>query len=184
MMKSNERRRFTIADGMILVSATALALVAIRATLVDAKGMAEAPWAWAEPRLTWVGLAFTLAFIPIRLGHPRPDRDELWRQPGWVACVSVVISLMVSVFQQVLSDATVFLRRPNFRPREELDQIFQDTLLRLPFHAVIVIAATWIVLVRGGRWKAEPGWIDRSGRAIGVFWIVINIVSWISVLFL
>ncbi len=183
-MNTDGRRRFTIADGMILIAATAFALVAIRATLVDASGMTVSPWAWAEPRLTWVGLAFTLAFLPIRLRRPRPDRAGLWRQPGWVACVSVMISLLVSLFQQVLSDATLILRRPVPRLRHVLEQIPQETLLRLPMHAVIVIVATWIVLHRGGQWNAEPGWVNRSGRAIAVYWVVINLLSWISVLFL
>jgi hypothetical protein len=27
------------------------------------------------------------------------------------------------------------------------------------------------MLALGGRWRADPGWIDRAGRALGLFWV-------------
>lgn len=181
-MRIDDRRRFTIADGMILVASTALALVAARSKIVD-PSMPRTTWAWAVPNLTWVGLAFTLALIPIRLGRPRPARDELWRQPGLLACVSVAIALLISILEQVVSISTFAMRRPNISLRGEFGPILEETIYRLPGQAILVIAASWTILALGGRWKAERGWIDRAGRVIGVYWIVINLVSWCSVFF-
>ncbi len=29
----------------------------------------------------------------------------------------------------------------------------------------------WVCLWLSGRWAAEPSWIDRAGRVLGLFWI-------------
>ncbi len=175
------RRRFTISDGMILVAATALALVAARSKIV-VPTMGQTHWARAEPNLTWAGLAFTLALIPIRLNRPRSVREDLWRQPGLVACISVAIALLISILQQVVSSLAICLRMPKISLRNELGQIFEETIYRLPAQAILVIVASWTILALGRRWKAEPGWIDRAGRVIGAYWIVINLMSWCSIL--
>ena len=28
-------------------------------------------------------------------------------------------------------------------------------------------------LAVAGRWRAEPSWVDRLGRALGVFWVLL-----------
>ena len=35
------------------------------------------------------------------------------------------------------------------------------------------IAACWLVLIVGRRWRPEPSWIDRCGRALGAYWILL-----------
>ncbi len=35
--------------------------------------------------------------------------------------------------------------------------------------ATVVLA--WVVLAASRQWQAEPSWIDRAGRALGVLWI-------------
>jgi hypothetical protein len=42
--------------------------------------------------------------------------------------------------------------------------------LRFPLARAVVVA--WVILLLSGRWRSEPSWIDRLGRALGVFWIV------------
>ena len=37
----------------------------------------------------------------------------------------------------------------------------------------MAVGAAWLLLVVSGRWRAEPVWIDRLGRALGIFWIAI-----------
>ena len=37
------------------------------------------------------------------------------------------------------------------------------------FPGSVVVA--WSALVLSGRWCAEPTWIDRAGRALGLGWI-------------
>lgn len=183
-MRDDARRRFTIGDGLILVAAAGVALVAARSRIVNSHGLGLSLWAWAGPNLTWVGMAFTLALIPIRLVRPRPGRDDLWRQPGFVACLSFAVALAIILIQIVLSDVTLYLRRPQFSLRSLFDEELSNTIYWLPNGAMMTIVATWTVLACGGRWKAERGWIDRVGCMLGVFWIVHNLLSWCSPLFL
>jgi hypothetical protein len=35
----------------------------------------------------------------------------------------------------------------------------------------VSVAASWILLLMSGAWRPERGWIDRTGRALGCFWI-------------
>jgi hypothetical protein len=172
------RRRFTIADGMILVAATAAALATAK-SFPPRPRSALLPWAAEIPKLTWAGLIFTLALIPIRLRRPRPGRDDLWRRPGWVSCISVAIALAVLLLQESLSFATIFRANPValFSPGTDL-AFFRNKIGQIQTQGIIAIAATWSVLACGGRWESEPGWIDRAGRVIGVYWIVIGLVNW------
>jgi hypothetical protein len=41
------------------------------------------------------------------------------------------------------------------------------------------VAGVWLALLLVGRWKAEPSWIDRLGRALGCLWIVLTAVLWL-----
>ncbi len=38
------------------------------------------------------------------------------------------------------------------------------------------VGTVWIVLGLSGTWRAEPNWIDREGRAMGVYWVTLNVV--------
>ncbi len=39
-------------------------------------------------------------------------------------------------------------------------------------YAAALILAVWLVAAVGGTMKSERSWIDRAGRALGMFWIV------------
>ena len=42
-----------------------------------------------------------------------------------------------------------------------------------PFGSVgLAVVLVWITLWLSGGWRSEPSWIDRSGRFLGLFWIV------------
>jgi hypothetical protein len=172
------RRRFTIADGMILVAATAAALATAK-SFPPRPRHALLPWAAEIPKLTWAGLIFTLALIPIRLRRPRPGRDDLWRRPGWVACVSVAIALVIVFLQACLSYAIILRANPAFlfSPGTDLS-FFRNNIGHIQTQAITAVAAAWSVLACGGLWESEPGWIDRAGRVIGVYWILIGLVDW------
>jgi hypothetical protein len=40
----------------------------------------------------------------------------------------------------------------------------------------MAVLTSWMTLIVGRRWRAEPTWVDRLGRAVGVFWIVAGAV--------
>jgi len=48
----------------------------------------------------------------------------------------------------------------------------QPPHLLLAFSAASAVGSAWLILFVGGRWRAEPGWIDRFGRLLGAVWLV------------
>jgi hypothetical protein len=40
------------------------------------------------------------------------------------------------------------------------------------------VASTWMLAWLGGRWKAEPTWIDRLGRGLGWAWIALAVATY------
>ena len=38
------------------------------------------------------------------------------------------------------------------------------------------VLVSWTTLLLGRRWRAESSWVDRLGRAVGVFWIVEGLI--------
>jgi len=177
MMETDARRRFTIADGMILIAAMALSLIK-----VGSPRSAFVPYLeFALAKLSWAGLVFSVALILIRIRSPRPCRDDLWRQPGWIACIAIMISLTTMLLQFALEDATTAKRAyvgytgwgANIDESIEIFRCF----------ALVALGVSWTILGASGRWKAEPSWVDRAGRLIGVFWIVLSVLGAISGLF-
>ena len=45
----------------------------------------------------------------------------------------------------------------------------------------LVVAGAWLILALSGRWRADPGWIDRLGCALGacwVGWLLVELIPW------
>jgi hypothetical protein len=181
--------KFTMADLMILVAGCAVAVVWTKAYYGDLTRQLELPDAlWKVklhylfrapvPSLTSIGLALLVC----RLRPPRPSIRRLARQPGAVAMACVGLMLL-------LKSATMFAGRalsagldrvwpPPSTPgvtfavvSDELSQVFAVT------EVGPVIAACWLLLALVGRWRAEPTWVDRLGRCLGVCWIVVYLAS-------
>jgi hypothetical protein len=107
LMNPKPLRRFTIADMMILVVAAAVAMLLLRSympghlrQLQSIHDYAPDPWGlwWA---LVWVFepsecvvIPWMAALIAIRLRQPRPRRIRLAAQPGFVACVAVMATIV------------------------------------------------------------------------------------------
>ncbi len=168
-------RRFTLGDAMILVAAVAVGLAISRFGI---------EFMWRDlsriqvPRLdTWMAwknflfgpnqlainatrfanlivlnnlVWLVLAVVLIRLRRPRPPLRALWRQPGFAACASPVVGFAVCLLASlVIPESPV------------ASKVFGGGL-------VAVGPLSWLIL-RGTRtWRAEPGWIDRLGRVIGL----------------
>ena len=171
------RRRITISDVMVLVAVTAVSIVAARSML---SLMKLPPGWWGVSALLGSSAAVltaTLALIPLRLRHPRPYGERLWRQPGWLACAAVVLALAISLAQQLLEVAFILIRLgPS---RLDLASLFKSLLLGLPTKAVFSVAAAWATLSLVGGWESEKGWVDRLGRLLGLYWLSYPILAWV-----
>ena len=178
------RRRFTLADAMILIAAAAV-------------GIAAARW-WhqiteQEPPtfqkkyfllngeiipiyLSWFFLPFTPAMIAIRLRKPRPTYRRLFWQPG----IQVSTAVGCAVVCPVLEWGSIALI-----PTDAFAHHF-------PFYAIgnglttmvgPMVAVSWLIAFLVGRRRSEAGWIDRGGRVLGWVWIslwVAKMTAWIG----
>jgi hypothetical protein len=105
---------------------------------------------------------WTLALIPIRLTGPRPRFRRLATQPGTMAAFAASLALAIVGIQ-----AGIVLWKASG------DSLYMTFILAaMPVYPGLAVLFTWFTLLFGRRWRAEPSWIDRMGRALGIFWIV------------
>lgn len=162
-------RRFTIADGMILVVAAAMGLFLARTQIISRPEL-------AGPReILWAGLqcmlfAFAVGTMALRLRRPRPSLRRVGRQPGFVACAAVLCSAMLDFVNM----AAGWMSVSGGAGWRVLGSIFHPTIRSISVTIVArgVILA-WAVLGLSAGWRPEPGWIDRLGRGIGMAWLAL-----------
>lgn len=174
-MRPNRFRRFTIADAMILVVAGAVAALLGRSIAPSLDEPPPPGFAAIWQYLAWVQLLGSSATVPgmaamiaIRLRRPRPSRLRLGFQPGFVACVAVVGSLAPG-----LAWYAGIRHRPGFQRPESFDQVWYCVT---EWTGTAVLGA-WIALILARRWRPEPSWIDRAGRALGLYWIGLLVLA-------
>jgi hypothetical protein len=177
-------REFGITDAMIFVAGAALALsggaqlLALLANMLGRlcvqaaalRGYLPGHWLafWAGNHghlrnVLWYGLqtaeislvGMTLAFFAVRLRKPRPPLRALLRQPGTAASLAMVFGLFWGTGGLIV----LFPDRV-------------DSMTAAPIAVGGAVAASWVALALSRRWKSEPGWVDRVGRALG--WIAIG----------
>lgn len=175
-MRPRSYRRFSIADAMILVVAGAVAALLGRSI---APSLNEPPpsgfaaiWlyvAWVQQVGSCAAVPGMAAMIAIRLRRPRPSRLRLSYQPGFVACVAVMASLIPG-----LAWYASIRHRPGFQRSWAFDQVWYCVT---EWSNTAVLGA-WIALILARRWRPEPSWIDRTGRVLGFFWIGLLVLSY------
>jgi len=168
-MRPNSYRRFSIADAMILVFAGAVAALLGRSILPSLNEPPPSGIAAIWRFLAWMHLLGSCAAVPgmaamiaIRLRRPRPSRLRLGFQPGFVACIAVMASLVPG-----LAWYASIRHRPGFQRPAHFDQVWYCVIE----WADMAVLGAWIALLLARRWRPEPSWIDRSGRVLGCYWI-------------
>jgi hypothetical protein len=188
------RRGFRVADAMILVAAVATGLALSGWVAAETRGYATwwnltkllaANHAFAVQNpglgLTWASTlrkgvryliflsvpyltTFTLALIPMRLLAPRPRWRRLVLQPGTVTAFDTVLAcvfvgLECAVLRLAVGDMNLLV------------WYMLHALRFLPVFVCLSIVSTWTMLIIARRWRADPSWIDRLGRAAAFFWL-------------
>lgn len=189
-MTGRERRRFTIADVMILVVATAVGSLFAKSFLpgfsrqlrylsrqpIGAGTMFATGVAWLHGPGSCVVVPLMLATLAIRLRRPRPSWRRITHQPGFAACAAMFCSLIPGI----LLYASI-RHRPGFARRaDSFDQVwYQMTHWTEP-----AVLGAWFTMGMTGRSRSEPGWIDRLGRLLGSYWVAMFVstqaLRWIS----
>ncbi len=162
-------RRFTLADLMILVVATGLGLALLRPYLeaFNRPGMVWSPATRAIETTygVWSPIAawWMIALILIQYGGPHPRRARLIRRPGHVACCVAAVALGWGLVHAIAGYASRDLNGSPFS--------FQQFWITISVPVGPAVEGAWLVLALSGRWRADPGWVDRLGRFLGCLWI-------------
>ncbi len=183
-MPDRVERRFTIADGMILVAAAGVALMAIRDTLQwrdfsETSAFADTFVRWAHDGIYVLG-ALSTALLICRLRRPRPPRRRLWLLPGTTPALATTVVSLECLAGAVKSSVA---SRRSLEPLPS--HIFGrglSTMVLFEFESRYLsswefvapeVGLTWLVLFLAGRWRTEASWVDRLGRALGFCWLVL-----------
>jgi hypothetical protein len=169
-------RRFTIADGMILVAAMAAGLALARAGPMEWMAWTGSGWFGKARRLlhgsaTLFAAMMSLGLIIVRLRRPRPRLVRVMRQPGMVASCAAAVALAVTALGWTSYDV---IHTGGWSARDSIARYCR-------IHGAKfgpAVGAAWLGLWFAGRWRPERGWIDRAGRALGVFWLVSLLFAW------
>lgn len=187
-MPDKIRRRFTLFDGMVLIAATAVGIVGMRAVKDYFHQFAFAFVSVRDclERINMLVLfdinmlvmfqlplllAWTAAILVLRLLRPRPARRHLTRQPGLIACLTVTA---VAALAALSLGAALLVFSEWANPRRMLSDFASDAPEFLLVFAPVIqtgLLCSWMTLAVTGRWRAEPSWIDRAGRLIGIVWL-------------
>jgi hypothetical protein len=177
-MRDSQCRRFTIADAMLLVAATAVGFGVDRIPgwilfpdLQERGNAASLAFNYSQaigeiqvgsiPFLT----AWTIAFLVIRLRRPRPALRRCLREPGMVGCCVATVGILVNALW-------VLMLAIAYAPDPTADFFYRGGEVKVyALHVGFAVIGSWVglVLVRG--WTPIPCWIDRLGRVLGLLWI-------------
>jgi hypothetical protein len=195
LMSPAPLRRLTLLDAMILIAATAIGAQSIHViwSLLNVSHLASpldnrpflgvlvrAPHAIsaAVPLIA----AWTVALPALWICQPCPPFHRLVLQPGMAACTAATLALAISALYRIAEVAAhaVSLGQPlSFGDRGIWASISLD-LIQRPSGVGIAVAAVWSWMILGRRWRPQPTWIDRLGRALGVYWLMM--IFWILLL--
>ena len=182
-------RRLGLLDLMILIAATGPAIYLFQQfdraspalTYIASTEMAPSkirPWFLSYGLVPGFSV-LTLSLLPIRWLETRPRPRRAVRAPG-------TIPGLVAAFAFGVVAARVALDWPAIRQTHfafvGLVTPVGLLSLRLVGTKDLVgpaVAFSWILLAIGGGWRPEANWVDRTGRAVGVIWIVLGMVSWV-----
>jgi hypothetical protein len=168
------RRRISIADVMLIVPAAAIATLLLRHYMPgfnlqlayiptiapDPYGLWRAHY-WLHGPGSCLVVPWMAATIAIRLRRPRPRLIRY--QPGFVACVAVMVSLLPG-----LAWILTIRHRPGFQKPGSFEQVWAITT----HWTETAVVGAWIALLLSRKWRPEPSWIDRMGRGLGFYWII------------
>jgi hypothetical protein len=188
-------RRLSLLDVMILIAATVIGAQSLHViwSLLNVSHLASpldkrpflgvlvrAPHAIsaAAPLIA----AWTVALPALWICQPRPRFRRLGLQPGIAACTAATSALGISALYRIaeVAASAVSQGQPISFGDMGIWALICLDLIQKPSGVGIAVAAVWSWLILGRRWRPQPTWIDRLGRALGVYWLMM--IFWILLL--
>jgi hypothetical protein len=188
-------RRLTLLDVMILIAATAIGARSLHViwNLLNVSHLASPLDTWPilgvlvrAPHAIGAAVplvaAWTVALPVLWIRHPRPPFHRLVLQPGMAACTAATLALGISALYRMAEVAAhaVSLGQPVSFGDQGIWALICMDLIQRPSGVGIAVAAVWSWLILGRRWRPQPTWIDRLGRGLGVYWLMM--IFWILLL--
>ena len=181
--------RFKLRDGMILMAATAVGFGLARAVWManekmmgPDRGSDSLVQYWRFGALTTAICALVACLGPaLLISSTLSDRRSLRTKlasPGFVPPFVMVLESLC----EVIYYAPTWTWVATGHQSNEMGWI--DARL-IVYHVIggrpgALIVAVWIIQWINGRFRPEPTWLDRAGRAIGIFWIAFPLV-WLNI---
>ena len=175
-------RRFTLADAMLLVAATAPGLVLLRIAaglgLFSTERGPNDPW--GRDFIEQLAIAGGCLLVPIALlvlvlslrGRGTQSRD-IAQGPGFTACVALVVASVLPIAWFAVRVA----KADEFNRSNEISLNFNNSFGRLELYGGPMIAGAWLALALSGRWRPGETWLDRLGCFVGACYIIMFVYT-------
>lgn len=188
-MATSLPRRLTVLDAMVLVAATAVGLAWTRLTfhewnellpetgIIDESTTVQALWHWSDlavPCLTSWSVGLSLLW----LRRPRVAAGRLLRMPGAVACAAVMASLVSTLLFSAAFYVSLSAHPTTcgwFQRFPDWLYDLEDSFSRYARPNAHAVAVCWLILLFSRRWRAQPTWLDRTGRVVGLLWLIAGV---------
>jgi hypothetical protein len=191
-------RKLTLLDSMVLVAATAVGMAGAVAiwrsedmsnftnnrifpaslSLIEMKILPYYIYNYSYISSP-IAATWTVAVCLLAFRRPRPALHQLIDQPGvaacWAATLTMMISISLSIWEKYRLGYIGHIRQYT------LDITTYDALIWSfdeSFRPVgLAVCSVWVIAAIGRRWLPEPNWLDRTGRCLGVIWIVSTLLA-------
>jgi hypothetical protein len=202
MSTSPPRRPFNLMDAMVLIAATAAGLGTargIRDLVWEATGqsvmvgsigptllLAARSTVLAYPFLVaWTIALSLLLFLPRRF---RPSLGDLINRPGTAACGAAAMAITIGTVNLAVLIVVAFARNGTpLNSKEFLGSCVYGIIHNLGVELGMPglgVTVAWSMLALSGRWRSEPNWLDRTGRSLGLAWVVLMVFHpWLTSIF-
>jgi hypothetical protein len=185
-------RPFTLFDAMVLIAATAIALLPFRFFLSVFVGLSETLSVAhrivevvlvTDALMCPLALSLSLALWVLRLRQPRPGLPRVFRQPGMAASTAILVYLSLFMTATLISLFLNYFASGIFGSHMFLTFNYLIFIVIMPMSLMgVSVSAVWIVLWLIGAWRPERSWIDRAGRVVGIYWVANSLLFGAAVL--
>ncbi len=178
-------RQFGVFDELVLIAALAGAFVVTGAFISnELRGflIGRPQQSWVLEALDWIPVLFfglipryvcllMVALLIMRLRRPRPHWRSISRQPGAVACAAGTTAILPGSLILLSRDlfGEVAVPSPALEPGDW--KVLESSV-------PLAVLAAWVALALSGRWRSERSWIDRTGRVLGFYWVILWVLHW------
>ncbi len=136
----------------------------------------------------WLGLVGPammvagVALLAMALRVPKRRWPRTLRQPGAAACAATILAFAMDVVRSGMAALENY--RIALDPRFSHIYPWQWEMIAFDFlkpaHIGFCVASAWMALWLAGSLRSGRSWIDYLGRVLGVYWIVLMLLSWVK----